>query len=407
METPKKILNANEEKRIQQIVFHDRVKLLHDHLLTTSIPATLLCASILFIGLYHVENKSLIIGWYISLIVISLFRIYLLRLYLQTPENDYLHLSLFILGSTIAALSWSIAGTVLMPEKNMGDLILIIIIIAGITAGGSQTLQASRLANMLFLVTTILPLAIWLMLENEHVYVVLSIAVLGYLGFMMKLAQNGYTQLTNSMKLHHINIFLVKQLSEINTDLMNEVFERNKTQEKLDYFATHDPLTTIPNRHSFDLHFSQALEHAHSHARKFTVLFVDIDHFKSINDSYGHDIGDMLLYQVAMRLKEILRANDTIVRMGGDEFIILLEDLIGEEYIEKFTSRINRLFKTSFHVNDYELAITLSIGISIYPNDGMSKNTLLKKADIALYRAKEMGRNRAEFYRETFTYGSH
>lgn len=403
MENLTNILNTDDVKKLQEKIFHDRVKVLHDLMATTSIPATFVCATVLLIGLYRDENKTILIAWFISMMLISIFRLYLLHLYRRKPTEERLHLNLFIFGSTLAALVWSIAGTMLLPENNIGGLILTIIIIVGITAGGSQTLQASRIANMLFMIILILPLGITLMLEKESSSLALSVAVFGYLVFMLELAQKGYTQLIESIRFRHINVMLVKKLSGINDNLMKEISERIKTQEQLDYLATHDSLTRIPNRYFFHLLFKQTLERAQHDEKKFTLLFIDIDHFKMINDRYGHDTGDLLLYQVAMRLKKHLRKDDAIARMGGDEFIILLDDCQEEECIEKFIKRINRLFKLPFHVREHQLFISLSIGISIYPQDGDNKNTLLKKADIALYRAKETGRNKTEFYNVKFT----
>ena len=181
--------------------------------------------------------------------------------------------------------------------------------------------------------------------------------------------------------------------------MLSEISEHIKTQEELDYLATHDNLTELPNRHHFQTLFNQALTRAQTKSGKFTVLFIDIDHFKSINDSYGHYTGDALLYQVSGRLKKNLRSNDTIARVGGDEFVILLEHMQdGDDFIDEFVNRLHRAFSTSFHLNKHTLTVTLSMGISVYPDDGESKNILLKKADIALYRAKDKGRNRTEFY---------
>jgi diguanylate cyclase (GGDEF)-like protein len=251
------------------------------------------------------------------------------------------------------------------------------------------------------MVIAVLPLSMWLLYQKQHVYVVLSIAVLAYLFFMLELSMRGYKQLRTTIKLRHVNEFLVKQLSGRNQDLLIEIAEREKTQEQLDYLATHDALTKIPNRLSFNLIFDKTLARAHRHSQELMILFIDVDHFKDINDNYGHDIGDIILYKVARRLKKHLRANDTIARIGGDEFIILLEDISNEDFLHKFNKRIARLFQRPIKAKQYRLPITVSVGVSSYPHDGESIDILLKKADIALYRAKGMGRNRIELYRET------
>lgn len=400
MEIPQNLIDSVEEKRIDKRIFHDRVKILHEHLLTTSIPATILCSSVLLVALFPITDKAVIISWFISVLAVSALRICFYRIYKSEPNNDEFNLKLFVVGSTIAALTWTVAGTILMPWHDLYHLGLTLVIIAGITAGGSQTLQASRTANTLFMILAILPLTLWLMYQNQHAYLVLSIAVFGYLCFMLELSSRGYKQLIDSIRLSHVNEFLVKQLSGMNDDLLNEISERKRTQEKLDYLATHDALTKIPNRLSFNLIFNKSLARAQRHSQELTVLFIDVDFFKEINDNYGHDIGDMILFKVAHRLKRHLRANDTIARIGGDEFIILLEDVSGNDFLDKFSKRISRLFSKPIKVKEYCLPITLSIGVSFFPNDGENTDILLKKADIALYRAKDMGRNRIEYYQE-------
>jgi diguanylate cyclase (GGDEF)-like protein len=402
MDTTKKI-SAADEKRIKDIVFHECVKILYDNLSATSIPAHLICASILFVGLFSMVNKSLIIGWYVCSYLVSILRIYFIYLYKCTPTKYRMHLILFIIGSTISAITWSVASTIFVSEADMNGLMLTIVIITGITAGGSQTLQASLFANVTFMVIVIFPLTVCLVRESGHIFIALSIGVMVYLLFMLQLAKNGYMQLVDSIRLRNTNILLAKQLSDINKNLMNEIFEHKKTQEQLNYLAMHDILTKIPNLHYFNLLFQQTMARANRHMSKFSVLFVDVDHFKFINDTYGHDIGDKVLYQSACLLKQTLRSNEIIARIGGDEFVILLEDLEagdmdGKKYTKKFITRIYDLFKTPLHINHHDLSITLSIGVSIYPRDGKDKQSLMKNADIALYRAKKLGRNRAEFY---------
>lgn len=393
------VLTQEEQASVKETVFQDRVKILHDYLLTTALPATLICSSILLVGLYDHSSKTVLVSWYVAILAVSLLRIGLLWLYKRNPANGRLHLNLFILGSTIAAVVWGYAGVALISLNNINDLILTLVIIAGITAGASQTLQASRAANFMFIIFATLPISVSLVLEDQRIYLVLSMAIFSYMIFMLELAQKGFIQLSDSMRLRHINTLLVSRLTDTNSHLLNEISEHIKTQEELDYLATHDNLTELPNRHHFQTLFNRALTRSQTKSGKFTVLFIDIDHFKSVNDSYGHYTGDALLYQVAGRLKKNLRSNDTIARVGGDEFVILLEHTQdGEEFIEEFVNRLHRAFSTPFHVHKHTLTVTLSMGISIYPDDGETKNVLLKKADIALYRAKDKGRNRTEFY---------
>ncbi|MEO8400652.1 MAG: EAL domain-containing protein [Gammaproteobacteria bacterium] len=166
---------------------------------------------------------------------------------------------------------------------------------------------------------------------------------------------------------------------------------------RINYLATHDSLTDLPNRSLFNARFSHSLERAHAYQKKIALFFLDLDHFKNINDTLGHDLGDQLLIKVTERIKKHLRDEDTLARLGGDEFTILLYDVSPEEIIV-IAKRVCDAFSLPFHLGAHEVFITTSIGISIYPDDGSDMQILLKNADIAIYRAKEQGRNTFVFY---------
>jgi diguanylate cyclase (GGDEF)-like protein/PAS domain S-box-containing protein len=168
---------------------------------------------------------------------------------------------------------------------------------------------------------------------------------------------------------------------------------------RINFLATHDALTSLPNRSLFTAKFSQALKHAQFINSKLALFFLDLDHFKNINDTLGHDAGDILLKKVAERISDTLGDKDMLARLGGDEFIILLEMINSEDIINTAT-QICEVFVKPFNLNGEEVYITTSLGISVYPEDGQEMQILLKNADMATYRAKERGRNTFEFYTE-------
>ena len=167
-----------------------------------------------------------------------------------------------------------------------------------------------------------------------------------------------------------------------------------------EYLAYHDGLTTLPNRSLFSKLLDQSIRQAHRYNRKLAVLFFDLDHFKEINDTLGHEAGDQLLQEIATRLKACLRASDTIARMGGDEFVALLPELQEEKYVVIVAEKILAAVARPFILHGQECFVTASIGISIYPRDGLDEQTLERKADIAMYQVKEKGRNNFRFYSE-------
>jgi diguanylate cyclase (GGDEF)-like protein len=169
---------------------------------------------------------------------------------------------------------------------------------------------------------------------------------------------------------------------------------------RINYLATHDALTDLPNRSLFTSRFTQALKNAQTNRTQVALLFMDLDNFKNINDTLGHDVGDLLLISVAERVKKLLRPADTLARLGGDEFTIILEDLANDNLITTITN-ICKSFSTPFMLTGHEVFVTSSIGISIYPDDGTDMQILLKNADMAIYRAKEQGKNTFEFYTQS------
>lgn len=172
-----------------------------------------------------------------------------------------------------------------------------------------------------------------------------------------------------------------------------DVTQRKQLEDQLVHQATHDSLTELPNR----ILLSDRVDRSLSHANRFKMfvgfMLFDLDNFKQINDSYGHSIGDTLLKAVAQRLKANVREVDTVTRLGGDEFVVLLAPQAHPEEFEGIVRKLTNIFNSPFQIDTHSLSVTVSVGISIYPQNGSDYESLLKNADIALYRAKEMGRN--------------
>jgi diguanylate cyclase (GGDEF)-like protein/PAS domain S-box-containing protein len=177
-----------------------------------------------------------------------------------------------------------------------------------------------------------------------------------------------------------------------------DITERMHAQERLQYLAYHDVLTELPNRALFMDRLEHALSRASRGLSRLALLFLDVDRFKVINDTLGHDVGDRLLQTVAQRLKESVREVDTVARVSGDEFAILLEDVESLDDLTAIARKLLEAFTRPFELPHRELFVTTSIGVSMYPNDGRDALTLLKNADTAMYRAKEAGRNTYQFY---------
>jgi diguanylate cyclase (GGDEF)-like protein len=188
------------------------------------------------------------------------------------------------------------------------------------------------------------------------------------------------------------------RLSELRQRLRRTNDELTSALAMIQKMATHDTLTALPNRALFNEALSHAIAQAERHQRSLAVFFLDLDRFKFINDSLGHGVGDRVLQEAAVRLTTAVRASDLVARLGGDEFVLLFEDFASAAEVSELASKVLGAFQSTFVIEGHELALSASIGICTYPQDGRDAQTLLSNADIAMYRAKEQGRNRHCFY---------
>jgi len=168
--------------------------------------------------------------------------------------------------------------------------------------------------------------------------------------------------------------------------------------EKLSHISMHDPLTQLPNRRLLNDRIEQTIQHKHRTKDLFAIFFIDLDHFKEVNDSMGHHIGDQLLIEVAKRIQKVTRKGDTIARISGDEFVMVIENGSDLNHFSQVAEKLKKLFETPFLIAGAKIFSACSIGISIYPNDGESAEVLLSNADAAMYSSKESGRNKYHFF---------
>lgn len=195
--------------------------------------------------------------------------------------------------------------------------------------------------------------------------------------------------------------FIVKLQIEYAIELNRSEKQVLGLNEELSFSSLHDSLTGLPNRHNLYTQLGLMVANANRHDRKFAVLFLDLDHFKNINDTLGHNVGDELLKSVASKLKSIIRENDIVARIGGDEFIIILNDFSESSAVEPVISKILAIFHHEWTIKSHFLRLSTSIGVAIYPDDSKDINELMKFADIAMYKAKAEGRDQFSFFTAT------
>lgn len=190
---------------------------------------------------------------------------------------------------------------------------------------------------------------------------------------------------------------------KLKSDIQRKTKKIQKQKEILHEQAYHDTLTGLPNRALFQERLKYAIKHAKRYKKNMALFFIDLDHFKEINDSLGHTVGDDLLKEVTNRFNSLIRDDDTLARLGGDEFTIIMENLEKVHNASILAEKLQQSLSDPIHIDEHTIYITCSIGISAYPQDSQDAESLLKYSDIAMYKAKEEGRNNIQFYSSEMT----
>ncbi|MEW8684122.1 MAG: EAL domain-containing protein [Candidatus Thiodiazotropha endolucinida] len=188
--------------------------------------------------------------------------------------------------------------------------------------------------------------------------------------------------------------------------VFTDISQIKEAQDQINFLAHHDALTRLPNRALFRERFDHALMHARRENTSIALLFLDLDRFKTVNDTLGHPVGDQVLLEVSKRMNQIIRASDTLARLGGDEFVLLLEEQTDAQHAAVVARKLIDLFSRPMIIGEHELVVTASIGITLYPNDGDDSDKLIRHADRAMYEAKQQGRNTYRFFTQALTEGA-
>lgn len=247
------------------------------------------------------------------------------------------------------------------------------------------------------------PLFLWVMVGNgirygQHFMQVATL--LGLLGFSGALASSGYLWaqpgtyiglMFGLVLMPRFFLIMIDRLAEANVKLQAQ-------RDEAEFMATHDVLTGLPNRAYLHTRMQQALARARRAGHELTIAFIDLDAFKEINDTFGHEYGDYLLAQVAESMKSIVRESDTVARLGGDEFVVVIEDSDDGPGADTLVERLFSCVGRYYEIGEYQTYVTWSCGLVVYPRDGTDVHTLLKHADTAMYAAKDKGPNNYVFY---------
>lgn len=354
----------------------------------TSQIAAVLCATIILIGMLGSGFDGLLIKWYVFFLLVIGARLAMLEAF---KRRDIHHANLqiwegiFIFGAFLGGSAWGAMSHWLFPLASLPQETLSILVIAGVTAGAAPALASLYTASIVFMLTSLTPLIVQIFLTGK-ISTLFDIALTTYLIYMIVISVKIHHMIENIIRLQFKNETLVEELSKRNYELAQ--------------LATHDPLTQMENPYLFNIDFHKAIDRAENDNSNFALLYMDLDNFKTVNDIHGHHVGDALLKRVAERMALVIRPSDVLARLGGDEFVILVEGISSRDKPTMIAKNLLNEFTKPFRIEGKELVITPSIGISIFPTDGKTKDELLKAADSAMYIAKKKGRNHYCFYED-------
>ncbi|HEY1991426.1 MAG TPA: EAL domain-containing protein [Gammaproteobacteria bacterium] len=297
----------------------------------------------------------------------------------------------FLAGNVLSALGWGAAGVLLFPPGDVSHQLFLTMVVLGACAVSMPALAADLGCYLLFLLPAALPQAAHLIAGGGQIQFTAGIMSCVGIALLTRMAFGAHKRLVEQLNIR----FAVSDIAE---ELRNEMADRRRAEEQLTQLANYDPLTGLANRTLCENKLGRAIVRARGGHAQLAVLFLDLDRFKTINDSLGHGIGDEVLKRVAQRLQRSITERDTVARLSGDEFILLIEDAEDREDLQLLSDRILRVIGKPMLLGETELRITASIGITLLAEDSPDVKSLLANADTALYRAKKLGRNCAQFF---------
>jgi diguanylate cyclase (GGDEF)-like protein len=349
--------------------------------------------ALIFYILWWHGNRALLIGWGVCMLIFSgLPRLYIAKAYRQSEKENKRKgfWELLLLGMLfLTGLGWSFAGTILLPTDNHLHESFILFLLVGVAAAANPFYSPIKRIYAVFLLPTLFLSAIYLLIKGTSFETFIGIALMAF-GMLMLITSIISSELiANTLRLRFRNLELTKTLIKSNIRL-----------EKL---ASHDTLTHLPNRPFFYEKLELAIADAKKNNKSFAILFLDLDKFKLVNDSLGHDTGDELLLAVAERLRQEVSHNDLACRLGGDEFLVLVSDIQSPQAAADVAQKVCDTLAQPIKIKNQELSITTSIGISLYPEDGADEKTLIQKADMAMYDTKKLGKGKFHFYNKNIS----
>ena len=348
--------------------------------------ANALLAMVLAYMLRSVISPSILWSWLAAILLVNVARGFMGRYWVSytqvEPALVSSRLKKFRFGVLISGLLWGLVGLLIFTSVDLQYKMLAIYCLAGLSAGAAVSYSIDRYSAYIYISLILIPALLGMFLSGDEIFIGMGVSGTLYIGFMVASIQSMHNRLTERIK------------------LSIEAVERENEIKKL---AFYDPLTNLPNRRLLNDRLDHALTISVRTGKRGAILFLDIDHFKKLNDTLGHDMGDLLLKQLAERLVSCVRESDSVARLGGDEFVVMIEGLNADYHIaltqvELVCKQIISALNLPYLLNDQEYQSSSSIGVAMFGEHGAAHEELLKHADIAMYQAKKAGRNALQIF---------
>lgn len=339
-------------------------------------------------------SHLILVAWLTLMLAVEVGRGLLNRRFRQRNiEAIHTHLweRRFLTGNLLAAGGWGLAGMLLFPSGDVAHQMFLATIIMSACALAMPALAPSLKGYAIFSCVAALPLIGRLALTLNAIQLAAAVLACVMLALLLRMAIGMHKRLVEQLNTRFA-------FADIADELRTEMADRKRAEEQLVQLANYDSLTGLPNRTLFEQKLSNAIKRARRGDAQLAVLFVDLDRFKHINDSLGHQTGDLVLKRVAQRLKRCIKDRDTVARLSGDEFIVLVEHVDKRKDVSHLAERILRTLAKPMLLSETELRVTGSVGITLLAADSPDAKSLLANADTALYRAKHRGRNSYQFF---------
>lgn len=346
---------------------------------------TLVSSALIAIILAYAQRNAipsyLVILWLSIVLALNFMRFVITQQHKNNPSNDIKvtnkRLTQFRIGVLVSGLLWGIFSVLIYPYNDLQHQMFIIFVLTGLAAGAIVSYSVDLVSATSYTMMLLTPMLIRLFFDESEMSFSMGVSGISFLAFML-------------ISIRNINRNFLENIT-----LRHQAVER---EDEIKQLAFYDQLTNLPNRRLLLDRLNHALSVSTRTGRRGALLFLDLDNFKMLNDTLGHDMGDLLLKKVAVRLLHCVRESDTVARLGGDEFIVMLEDLSDEpeeaaKQVQKVADLIIETLNIPYMLNTLEHSSTPSIGVALFGDHGNSHEELLKNADIAMYQAKKAGRN--------------